>query len=130
MIDVVDKPRQANLDPELKLKLDDDTHAKKGYVYCATCSHVVSHIDHRIEVGGSHEHHFVNPHGYRFDVGCYREALGCTVTGHPVAADTWFPFYRWRHAHCEECAIHLGWFFANADNHSFFGLIVNQIQTD
>jgi hypothetical protein len=130
MIDVVDKTRQGTLDPALKAILDNDTHAQKGYVYCASCSHVITHIDHRIEVGERHQHHFVNPHGYRFHVACYREALGCTVSGTPVAADTWFPRYRWRHALCEECSTHLGWFFANADNHSFFGLIVDNIQSE
>ncbi len=130
MIDVVDKARQGILDPALKRALADETRAKKGYVYCATCSHVVSHIDHRLEVAGTHEHHFVNPHGFHFDVACYREALGCIVSGSPQAADTWFAGYHWRHAQCEECRMHLGWFFANADNHGFFGLIVDKIQTD
>ena len=130
MIDVVDKPSQATLDPKLKAIVDQETHAKKGYVYCATCSHVISHIDHRIEVGGSHDHHFTNPHGFRFHLGCYREALGCTVNGPPNAADTWFPGYRWRLAQCEECAIHLGWFFAHGNDHAFFGLITDRIQTD
>ena len=130
MIDVVDKPSQASLDPRLKALLEQETHAEKGYVYCATCSHVVSHIDQRIEVGGSHDHNFTNPHGFQFHLGCYREALGCTVTGPPNAADTWFPGHRWRLAQCEECAIHLGWFFADASDHAFFGLIIDRIQTD
>ena len=130
MIDVVDKPSQATLDPQLKALLSDETHPSKGYIYCATCSHVISHIDQRIEACGSHEHHFTNPHGYRFHLGCYKEALGCMVTGPPHAADTWFPSYRWRLAQCEECAIHLGWFFADASDHSFFGLITDRIQTD
>jgi len=129
MIDVVDKPRQGTLDPALKVQLD-DPHARRGYVYCATCSHIITHIDHRIEAGGAHQHHFVNPHGYHFQVACYSQALGCAISGPPVAADTWFPAHRWQQAQCEECGIHLGWFFTDTSNHSFFGLIIDQIQTD
>ncbi len=130
MIDVVDKPRQGTLDPKLEALLDDETHPKKGYVYCAVCSHVVSHIDQRIEVGGSHEHDFVNPYGFRFHIGCYADALGCALSGEPVAADTWFPGFKWRHATCEECRQHLGWYFANAAESSFYGLVTDRIQTD
>ena len=130
MIDVVDKPSQATLHPKLKALIDDATHSQKGYVYCTSCGNVISHIDHRIEVGGSHDHHFTNPHGFRFHLGCYREALGCTVNGPPNAADTWFPNHVWRLAQCEACAIHLGWLFANASNQSFFGLITDRIRTE
>jgi hypothetical protein len=130
MIDVVDKVRQGSLDPKLESLIRPKKHPKKGYVYCAMCSHVVSHVDHRIEVSGAHAHRFTNPYGYRYNVGCYAEALGCSVSGDPNAADTWFPGYRWRHASCEECRQHLGWFFANSGNHSFYGLIIDRIQTD
>jgi len=130
MIDVVDKPRQAGLDPDLESLIDQEKHPKKGYVYCAICSHVVSHVEQRIEVSGSHAHHFTNPYGYRFHVGCYGQALGCSIAGDPTAADTWFPGYRWRYASCEECRQHLGWFFADPGEHSFYGLILDRIQTD
>jgi len=130
MIDVVDKPRQGTLDPKLGALLEDKLHEKKGYVYCAMCSHIVSHVDHRIEVQGSHAHHFVNPHGYRYHVGCYAEALGCAISGEPMAADTWFPGFRWRLASCEECRQHLGWYFANAADASFYGLVIDRIQTE
>jgi hypothetical protein len=130
MIDVRDKPRQATLDPKLKELLDDDTEAKKGFVYCGLCSHVVSHIEQRIEVNGSHDHNFVNPYGVEFHVGCFDEALGCAISGQPTAADTWFPGFRWRLASCEECTTHLGWLFANADAYTFYGLILDRIQTD
>lgn len=129
MIDTVDKPRQGTLDPKLASMVEDALHEKKGYVYCAVCSHVVSHVDHRIVVNGSHDHHFTNPHGFRFHVGCYAEALGCAISGDPMAADTWFPGFRWRLAACEECRQHLGWFFASPDA-NFYGLVVDRIQTD
>ena len=37
MIDVVDKPRQATLDPKLKALLDQEPRSQKGYVYCTSC---------------------------------------------------------------------------------------------
>jgi hypothetical protein len=84
MIDVVDKPRQATLHPKLKALLDDETHSQKGYVYCTELRHVISHIDHRIEVGGSHDHHFTNPHGFHFHLGCYREAWAAPSAVRPM----------------------------------------------
>ena len=133
MIDVVDKPRQAGLDPKLKALLDDEEEAKKGYVYCGLCSHVVSHVDQQTEMRGSFDHRFVNPYGFEFHLGCYAEALGCAISGDATAADTWFPGYQWRHATCEECTQHLGWYFSrqnSAEDHHFYGLILDRIQTD
>lgn len=130
MIDVRDKPRQATLDPQLKELIEDDPEAKKGFVYCALCSHVISHIEQRTEVNGSHDHHFVNPHGLEFHVGCFSEALGCAISGQPTAADTWFPGFHWHIATCAECTTHLGWLFTNVETASFYGLILDRIQTD
>jgi hypothetical protein len=130
MNNVVDnQARLANLDPKLREMLEEQERPD-SFVYCGQCSHVISSIGERIEVGGSHEHNFTNPYGYRFRVGCYRQALGCAISGDPTAADTWFPGFQWRYASCEECSQHLGWFFANDDGQSFYGLIVPRIQVD
>ena len=69
MIDVVDKPRQATLHPKLKALLDDETHSQKGYVYCTSCGHVISHIDHRIEVGRQSRSPFHQPASFPFPPG-------------------------------------------------------------
>ena len=45
------------------------------------------------------------------------------------AADTWFPGFRWQHASCSECHVHLGWYFDRGDEY-FYGLILNRIQHD
>ncbi len=129
MSDVVDKPGLANLDPKLRELLREQERSGH-FVYCAQCSHVISNVGERIEVAGSHQHQFTNPYGYRFLVGCYRQALGCAISGEPTAADTWFPGFLWRYASCEECSQHLGWFFANSDNQTFYGLILPRIQVD
>ena len=128
MIDVIDKERQA-LDPKLKAILDEEKKEEKGYLYCATCSHVIGRVDDRIEVNGSFQHTLTNPAGITFNLGCFRDALGSALSGERQAADSWFPGFLWRYAACAECSEHLGWYFDNADNY-FYGLILNRIQSD
>lgn len=131
MIDVVDKKRQS-LDPKLRDLLERDEEDAKGFIYCGVCSTVIGRVDDRIEVGGSHDHHFTNPHGYLFHIGCYRDALGCSISGMPEAADSWFMGFQWRIAACAECQRHLGWYFDRAapggESQFFYGLILDRIQ--
>lgn len=126
MIDVLDKQRQG-LDPRLKAILDREADESRDYLVCATCSHVIARPSDRIDVNGGHTHHFTNPYGLEFNVGCFSEALGCAITGNPVAADTWFPGFRWRLANCEECQRHLGWYF-DREGLYFYGLVLDYIQ--
>ncbi len=135
MSEVVDP--LSTLDPALKEIVDEQsrsqTRSKKGYVYCAICSNIISHVDERIEVQGSHQHRFTNPFDLVFDIGCYRNAPGCDISGKSNAADTWFMAHLWRLATCSDCTGHLGWFFEPASNqtagNTFFGLIIERIQT-
>lgn len=129
MIDVVDEKRQETLDPKLKDLIDAGERSKKGYVYCAVCEHVIGHVDDRIEVMGAHQHKMTNPHGFVHHFACYAEAPGVDINGLAIAADTWFPGFSWRLAHCEECSEHLGWVFERT-NESFCGLIVSLIRTE
>lgn len=130
MIDVLDKERQLRgLDPKLKEIVDDKEDDKGRFVYCAVCSSVIARQADRIEVAGSHDHHFTNPFGIRFHLGCFADALGCAISGERVAADTWFPGYQWRHATCADCQMHLGWYFDRASEF-FYGLIIDRIQHD
>lgn len=128
MIDVLDKERQA-LDPKLKSLLEESADDTRGYVYCAACAHVVARGGDRIEVNGGHAHHFTNPVGIRFHVGCFAEALGCAISGAREAADTWFPGFRWRLATCEACGQHLGWYFDRQDSY-FYGLILDNLRQE
>jgi len=125
MVDVLDKERQG-LDPKLKEIVE---KADRDFIYCSTCSSIIARSFDRIEVNGSHDHRFVNPYGIRFHIGCFAQALGCTISGDRVAADTWFPGFRWQHASCSECHVHLGWYFDRGDEY-FYGLILNRIQHD
>ena len=129
MAEVIDKQRQG-LDPALGRLLERQKEDPKDYIYCALCSTVIGRFRDRIEVNGGHDHHFVNPHGRHFHLGCFREALGCAISGQPQAADTWFLGFHWRIANCSECRTHLGWYFDRPDQRYFYGLILDRIQHD
>ena len=128
MSDVLDKQRQG-LDPALQAIVERAEAENGGLVYCGACSHVVARKADGCEVNGSHSHHFTNPYGIRFHVGCFAEALGCAISGEPTAADSWFPGYFWRLAACADCRTHLGWYFERAGSY-FYGLILDRIQHD
>ena len=128
MTDVLDKQRQG-LDPRLQAILDDEAGAPGDLVYCGTCSQVIARKSDATSINGSHNHLCTNPYGIRFNLGCYSEALGCTIAGKPTAADTWFPGFQWRLATCAECRIHLGWYFERGTDH-FYGLILDRVQHD
>lgn len=129
MPEVIDKERQG-LDPALGRILERQEEAPKDYIYCAACSTVIGRSGDRIEVNGSHDHNFVNPHGLHFHLGCFREALGCDISGPPQAADSWFMGFLWRIASCGDCKRHLGWYFDRQDQRYFYGLILDRIQYD
>ena len=127
----VKTPPGSTLDPELRSMLEIEDADDKDFIYCAACSHILTRCDERIEVNGSHGHHFTNPHGFSFHVGCFANALGCDISGAPEAADSWFMGYFWRIATCGECQTHLGWYFARANGAEFFyGLILDRIQEE
>lgn len=128
MVDVRDTQRQG-LDPALREIVERSAAEPGELIYCGTCSHVIARRADRISVNGSHAHDFTNPHGIRFHVGCFAEALGCSISGARNAADTWFPGFFWRIATCADCRTHLGWYFDTAERY-FYGLILDRIQQE
>jgi len=126
MIDVLDKERQG-LDPKLREIVDRESTEHRDLLLCANCSHGIARKSDRIEVNGSFNHHFTNPYGIEYHVGCYRIALGCAISGSRMAADTWFPGFVWQLASCEACGQHLGWYFTNADS-DFYGLVLDYVR--
>lgn len=125
----IEDPQQSNLDPNLKSMLEIDQPDDKDFIYCAACSHVITQRGAKIEVNGSHGHHFTNPHGFEFHVVCFSQALGCDISGQPEAADSWFMHHFWQLASCAECHDHLGWYFTHGSSY-FYGLILNSIQEE
>lgn len=124
-------PDQSTLDPNLKSMLEIAQPQDKNFIYCATCSNVITSVQERIKVNGNHDQQFTNPYGIQFLVGCFAQALGCDISGGPEVADSWFMGYVWRLASCSQCHIHLGWYFSlpTGDNH-FYGLILTNIQEE
>ena len=95
-------------------------------LFCAGCRHVITNVDERIVIQGGHEHSFTNPHGYRFNIGCFGQAAGCGATGEETDEWSWFSGFRWRIALCANCQQHLGWLFRASDE-GFYGLILNRL---
>ncbi|MBV1905575.1 MAG: hypothetical protein KUG75_05805 [Pseudomonadales bacterium] len=130
MSDVTDP--LSTLDPAIKRIVEKQPQSRSGYIYCGICSTIISHIDEKIAVQGSHQHSFTNPYELVFDIGCYRSAPGCDISGHSTSADTWFMAHEWRLANCSGCASHLGWYFEptlnQTTNNTFFGLILERVQ--
>ncbi len=133
-VDTTVKPPETRLDESLQALLDKTPEARKDYFYCAVCSSVVGLWHDRIQVCGSHDHSFVNPMGLRFHIGCFEQALGCSIAGRPRGAESWFSGFKWRVALCSECQRHLGWYFDRAEagwtDEFFYGLILDRIQYD
>ncbi len=118
------------LDPVLDTRIADKASAGKDFIYCAVCSSVIGRIADKTSINGSHDHVCTNPHGVTFQLGCWTQALGCTISGQRMAADTWFAGFRWRLASCAECRNHLGWYFDRDEATYFYGLILNRIQQE
>ncbi len=99
------------------------TGADDRSLVCAACGHRISHEDYRIEMGGAHEHTFVNPHGIVHHIGCFALAPGCAYHGATETAFSWFPGWSWQVADCASCRAHVGWIYRNAGE-QFHGLIL------
>ena len=111
-------------EPQTVLELDDASETQDTvWLYCCACRQGITPVDAAIERAGAHAHHFVNPAGLEFEIGCFARAPGCLPAGATTLAHTWFPGYAWQVALCRACGIHLGWSYRNTSEH-FFGLIL------
>jgi len=128
MSDVADPTIASTLHPALRAIVDDVPKPSRKLLRCAACDNPITTEEARIEMRGGHAHTFTNPYGFRFQVGCFADALGCSISGEPSHADTWFPRYFWRIAACASCQVHLGWHFENAEARAFFGLILPRLK--
>lgn len=111
-------------------KLEEKLADEGGSILCRQCSHVVTNESQRITVEGAHQHTFANPHGFVYQIGCFRSAIGCGYTGSLTAEWSWFKGFRWRVAVCSSCLIQLGWLFVASSGESFNGLILNRLISD
>lgn len=103
---------------------DADPHDR---LFCSGCQAPITSRRQITRIDGSHYHRFRNPYGLTFNLGCFRHAPGCVLVGMTSEEHTWFSGFSWQLCLCEECSQHLGWYYQNAQQASFFGLIVDRL---
>jgi len=102
---------------------------QEAYIRCRQCRSVIASPEDRINVQGSHQHTFANPHGIVFEIGCFSSVKGCGHVGPASNEFSWFAGYSWQVAVCFMCLTHLGWFFSSPGKESFHGLILDRLIT-
>jgi hypothetical protein len=115
--------------PEPSSDLEDRLWSERA-ISCAACDAAITSPGHRIAVSRVHEHRFMNPAGVVFHIGCFAQAVGCTIIGPDSLEYPWFPGFAWRYAMCGSCGQHLGWHFRQRgeDEHpAFFGLVLDRL---
>ncbi len=97
-------------------------------IVCAACAAPITSASHRMVSHGAHEHRFMNPAGLVFHIGCFDQAIGCTIVGPASREYAWFPGFAWRLALCGQCHVQLGWHFRDDAGDGFFGLILARLR--
>lgn len=97
---------------------------------CVQCAGRVAPANAARTVASQHEHCFVNPSGIPFRIGCFERAPGCRPTGQEVAQWSWFEGFAWTIGLCASCGLHLGWRYRAADQHTFYGLILDRLRLE
>lgn len=92
---------------------------------CIACGLTITDREQSRLISGRHVHRCTNPAGLTFEIGCFREAPGCTAVGEPTLEWTWFAGCRWQVALCRQCSLHLGWRYTGDE--IFFGLILDRL---
>jgi len=52
---------------------------------------------------------------------------GSILSGEATQEHSWVAGYSWQFSHCQGGGEHLGWYFQNQLNESFFGLVADKI---
>jgi hypothetical protein len=94
---------------------------------CSACGRRITTPDARIEVGGRHEHECVNPHGYRWRIGCFAAAEGVDLASEPESYWSWFPGFTWQIENCAACRQLMGWLYRSGDQ-QFHGLVLEHLR--
>jgi hypothetical protein len=120
----------AGLDDQLseETAVEEETEDEE-VILCRNCHAMITSPSERIMVDGLHRHTFANPHGIVFEIGCFRNAGGCTYTGPITDEFSWFKGYHWQIAICGECLQHMGWIFRSVDGGSFHGLVLDRLKS-
>ena len=100
---------------------------EEAYIVCRQCRQAITRPNERISIRGSHQHTFANPHGIVFEIGCFKDVIGCGYAGAATDEFSWFAGYRWRICFCSMCLTHLGWIFSSNAGDIFHALILDRI---
>jgi len=103
--------------------VDEPTTVAPGTIFCAACRRPITTDAARFEIGGRHEHECVNPHGWRWRIGCFAAAEGLAIVSEPESHWSWFPGYTWEIENCAGCGTLIGWRY-RAGGFMFHGLIL------
>ena len=106
------------------------TISSGSIIRCRLCGTAITDQSEALEIGLSHQHRYTNPDGISFNIRCYHNAPGCSISGTPTDQDSWFGGYRWQFASCHQCYEHLGWYYENSKQRAFFGLIPDRLRDD
>ena len=107
---------------------EEPSRAEDQAILCRACGAEVTSHGAVMDMRGGHNHTFVNPHGYVFEIGCFSSAPGCVDYGAPTAEHTWFPGFSWCFSLCGSCSAHLGWRFSSGSGQVFWGLVLNRLK--
>lgn len=120
------------LDIEIEEKHEGATKEANGkfVILCKRCHFHLTSSNYAIVVEGCHEHVQCNPRGNTFVFRCFSRVPGSILFGEPTQEHSWYAGYSWKFSHCQGCGEHLGWYFQNQQNESFFGLIADKIITE
>lgn len=95
-------------------------------IVCSICSNHITHKSEKIKINQEANHTFVNPHGFVYNIECYKKAPGCMAIGKATNEFTWFKGYSWQIIICSKCHTHLGWKYESGGD-GFYGLIKDLI---
>ena len=111
----------------LEKEAEEPEPEEEEYIICRQCRQAITRPDDRIAMQGAHRHTFANPHGVVFDIGCFKNVIGCGYAGAASDEFTWFAGYSWRICYCAMCLTHLGWIFSSTSGDVFHGLILDKL---
>jgi len=120
----------ASLEQLLEILEEQAVQSREGkgyYLHCRECGHRITMFTETMRVDNQHRFMVVSPSNNRFQIGCFRDALGCSIHGHPDSTHSWFEGYAWCFAHCGNCESHLGWYYQSLKQEYFFGLMIDRL---
>ena len=125
--DPAEKPDTAGETTVLEKEAEDHAPEEEEYILCRQCRQAITKSADRMAIQGSHRHTFANPYGIVFEIGCFRDVIGCGYAGAASDEFTWFAGYSWRVCYCTMCLTHLGWIFSSKGGNMFHGLILERL---